>query len=52
VFVLGEIYQLQKGIAAERERQFGKIWERFAAEETTAQLKESLQGVATRSSNQ
>lgn len=52
VFVLGEIYQLQKGIAAERERQFGKIWERFAAEETTAQLKESLQGVAARSSNQ
>ncbi len=52
VFVLGEIYQLQKGIAAERERQFGKIWERFATEETTAQLKESLQGVATRSSNQ
>ena len=52
VFVLGEIYQLQKGIAAERERQFGKIWERFAAEETTAQLKGSLQDVAARISNQ
>lgn len=42
LFVLGEIYQLQEEIAAERERRFGKIWERFASEETIEQLKESL----------
>ena len=42
LFVLGEIYQLQLKIAADRERQFGKIWERFASEETIGQLKETL----------
>ena len=42
VFVLGEMYQLQEEIAVERERRFGKIWEKFASEETSGQLKEIL----------
>ncbi|MDO9584870.1 MAG: CHAD domain-containing protein, partial [Syntrophales bacterium] len=42
VFILGEIYQLQGEIARERQGRFGKIWERFASEETTGQLKETL----------
>ncbi len=42
LFVLGELYQLQEEIAANRRHQFGKIWERFAAPETTGQLEESL----------
>ena len=42
LFVLGEIYQLQEGIAAERKHRFGKIWDRFATEETIGQLQEIL----------
>lgn len=42
VFILGEIYQLQEEIAREYQERFGKIWERFASEETIGQLKEIL----------
>lgn len=42
VFILGEIYQLQGEIARERQGRFGKIWERFASEETIGQLNEIL----------
>jgi CHAD domain-containing protein len=42
LFILGEIYQLQKGIARERRETFGKIWERFSSEETAALLKDIL----------
>lgn len=42
IFILGEIYQLQREIADERQGKFGKIWERFASEETTAQLNKIL----------
>ena len=42
VFILGEICQLQGEIALDRQGRFGKIWERFAAEETLEQLREIL----------
>ncbi|MBU2026479.1 MAG: CHAD domain-containing protein [Proteobacteria bacterium] len=44
VFILGEIYQLQGEIARERQGKFGKIWERFATEETAGQLNDILAG--------
>jgi hypothetical protein len=44
VFILGEIYQLQGEIARERREKFGRIWERFAAEETAGQLNDILSG--------
>jgi CHAD domain-containing protein len=43
LFILGEIYQLQAGIARERQQTFGKIWERFSSEETATLLKDILQ---------
>jgi CHAD domain-containing protein len=43
LFILGEIYQLQAGIARERQEAFSKTWERFSSEETAALLKEILQ---------
>ncbi len=43
LFILGEIYQLQAGIARERQETFGKIWERFSSEETATLLKDILQ---------
>ena len=43
LFILGEIYQLQAGIARERQETFAKIWERFSSEETATLLKEVLQ---------
>jgi CHAD domain-containing protein len=42
VFILGEIYQLQAEIEADRRERFGKIWERFSSEETITLLKEIL----------
>jgi CHAD domain-containing protein len=42
IFILGEIYQLQRKIADERQGKFGKIWERFTSEETIGQLKEII----------
>jgi CHAD domain-containing protein len=39
VFILGEIYQLQAEIEADRRERFGKIWERFSSEETITLLK-------------
>ena len=42
IFILGEIYQLQRKIADERKGKFGKIWERFASEETSTQLRDIL----------
>jgi len=39
LFILGEIYQLQSQIAADRRERFGKIWERFSSEETANLLK-------------
>jgi len=42
VFILGEIYQLQTEIAADRQANFGGIWERFASAETSGQLQEIL----------
>jgi len=39
MFILGEIYQLQAGIARERREAFGKIWEPFSSEETMTFLK-------------
>lgn len=42
VFILGELYQLQRGISDERQSKFIKIWERFAAGETVAQMKQAL----------
>ncbi|MBU2262646.1 MAG: CHAD domain-containing protein [Proteobacteria bacterium] len=44
VFILGELYQLQGEIARDREEKFGRIWERFAAGETAAELDEILSG--------
>ena len=43
LFILGEIYQLQAGIARERQETFAKIWERFSSEETATLLKDVLQ---------
>jgi len=43
LFILGEIYQLQAGIARERQETFAKIWERFSSEETVTLLKDILQ---------
>ncbi|HSR12392.1 MAG TPA: CHAD domain-containing protein, partial [Thermodesulfobacteriota bacterium] len=45
LFILGEIYQLQSEIERARKETFGKIWERFASEETRTLLREHL-GVA------
>jgi len=42
LFILGEIYQLQTEIAADRQEKFGKIWERFSSEGTVNLLKEIL----------
>jgi CHAD domain-containing protein len=42
VFILGELYQLQRKIADERQGKFGKIWERFASAESIEQMKELL----------
>jgi CHAD domain-containing protein len=42
IFILGEIYQLQRKIADDRMGKFGKIWERFSSEETATQLKDIL----------
>ena len=42
VFILGELYQLQRSISDERQGKFGKIWERFTSEETIRQIKEVL----------
>jgi CHAD domain-containing protein len=42
LFILGEIYQLQAEIARGRKEAFGKIWDPFSSEETTAVLKEIL----------
>jgi len=39
LFILGELYQLQTEIAAERRERFGKIWERFSSEGTVNLLK-------------
>ena len=47
LFILGEIYQLQTEIAADRREKFGKIWERFSSEETVNLLKETLFPPAT-----
>jgi triphosphatase len=50
LFILGEIYQLQREIARLRQEKFGKIWERFSSAETLALLQETLLGPrATRS---
>lgn len=43
VFILGELYQLQRTISDERQAKFGKIWERFADAETIRQIKEVLE---------
>ena len=40
LFILGEIYQLQSDIERDRREMFGKIWEQFSSEETTALLRE------------
>jgi CHAD domain-containing protein len=42
LFILGEIYQLQAGIARERQETFAKIWERFSSDETSALLNDIL----------
>jgi CHAD domain-containing protein len=42
LFILGEIYQLQAGIARERQETFAKIWEYFSSVETAALLKDIL----------
>jgi len=42
VFILGEIYQLQSEIAAERQEAFGKIWRAFSSEETLTLLRDIL----------
>jgi CHAD domain-containing protein len=42
VFILGELYQLQRAIADERQGKFGKIWERFASAETVGQMQQAL----------
>jgi CHAD domain-containing protein len=42
LFILGEIYQLQTEIAADRREKFGNIWERFSSEETVNLLKETF----------
>ncbi len=42
IFILGEIYQLQREIADDRQGRFDKIWGRFASEETTTQLRKIL----------
>ena len=42
VFILGELYQLQRTIADERQGKFGKIWERFASAESIGQMKDIL----------
>lgn len=42
VFILGEIYQLQADIARENQRGFGKLWERFAHEETIGKIEKIL----------
>jgi triphosphatase len=39
-FILGEIYQLQAGIAGEQREAFGRIWDSFSSEETPTLLKE------------
>jgi len=44
LFVLGELYQLQGEIAAERRQRFGAIWGRFSSQETTRELKEITAG--------
>jgi CHAD domain-containing protein len=44
LFILGEIYQLQSGIARERQERFGRIWERFSSEKTVTLLKDILYG--------
>jgi triphosphatase len=43
LFILGEIYQLQAGIARERQEAFAKIWERFSSEQTATLLNGILQ---------
>jgi CHAD domain-containing protein len=42
VFILGEIYQLQVEIANDKQKKFGKIWERFDSEETTRHIQDIL----------
>jgi CHAD domain-containing protein len=42
LFILGEIYQLQAGIARDRQEAFAKIWERFSSDETATMLKNIL----------
>lgn len=42
VFILGELYQFQQAIAAERRGKFAKIWERFASPETIGQMQQAL----------
>jgi CHAD domain-containing protein len=42
VFILGELYQLQRTISDERQGKFGKIWERFASEEIITGVKSLL----------
>jgi len=46
IFILGEIYQLQREIADERQKKFGKIWERFSSEEISTQLQDVLSSKA------
>jgi len=47
IFILGEIYQLQREIADERRKKFSKIWERFTSEEISTQLENILSSKAT-----
>jgi len=42
IFILGEIYQLQTTIERQRRESFGKIWEKFSAEEHVKQMLEIL----------
>ena len=42
IFILGEIYQLQTSIERQRKESFGKIWEKFSADEHVKQMLEIL----------
>jgi CHAD domain-containing protein len=42
LFILGEIYQLQRDIEKARRGAFGKIWEQFSSGETIRQLQDPL----------